>query len=85
MVPVTAAYMTVFRRLAILPESSLSLTKVIMISMLPVNTLHIANFNCSMFCCALLFVHSSFAIILIGKRELIALLRLSSWCLVIVM
>ena len=24
--------------------------------------------NCSMFCCALLGVHSSFAIILIGKR-----------------
>ena len=30
--------------------------------------------NCSMFCCALLYVHSSFA----------ALLSLSSWCLVIV-
>ena len=27
-----------------------------------------------MFCCALLCVHSSFAIILIGKRELFALL-----------
>ena len=40
--------------------------------------------NCSMFCCALLCVHSSFAIILMGKRELVALLRLSSWCLVIV-
>ena len=25
--------------------------------------------NCSMFCCALLCVHSSFAIILMGKRE----------------
>ena len=37
-----------------------------------------------MFCCALLCVHSSFAIILMGKRELIALLCLSSWCLVIV-
>ena len=40
--------------------------------------------NCFMFCCALLYVHSSFAIILIGKRELVALLSLSSWCLVIV-
>ena len=40
--------------------------------------------NCSMFCCTLLYVHSSFAIILMGKRELVALLRLSSWCLVIV-
>ena len=34
---------------------------------------------CSMFCCTLLYVHSSFAIILIGKRELVALLSLSSW------
>ena len=40
--------------------------------------------NCSMFCCVLLCVHSSFAIILMGKRELVALLCLSSWCLVIV-
>ena len=40
--------------------------------------------NCSMFCCMLLYVHSSIAIILMGKRELIALLYLSSWCLVIV-
>ena len=29
-------------------------------------------------------VHSSFAIILMGKRELVALLSLSSWCLVMV-
>ena len=40
--------------------------------------------NCSMFCCALLGVHSSFAIISVGKRELAVLLCLSSWCLVIV-
>ena len=40
--------------------------------------------NCSMVCCTLLCVHSSIAIILIGKRELIALLNLSSWCLVMV-
>ena len=40
--------------------------------------------NCSMFCCTLLYVHSSFAIILRGKRELVALLSLSSWCLVMV-
>ena len=26
--------------------------------------------NCSTFCCAILCVHSSFAIILMGKREL---------------
>ena len=40
--------------------------------------------NCSMFCCTLLYVHSSIAIILMGKRELIALLNLSSGCLVVV-
>ena len=39
--------------------------------------------NCSMFCCTLLYVHSSIAIILMGKRERIALLNLSPWCLVI--
>ena len=37
-----------------------------------------------MFCCTLLYVHSSFAIILEEKRELVALLSLSSWCLVMV-
>ena len=42
--------------------------------------------NCSMFCCSLLYVHSSFAIIFDGEeRELVALLSLSSWCLVIVL
>ena len=40
--------------------------------------------NCSMFCCTLLYVHSSIAIILMGKRVLVALLNLSSWCLVMV-
>ena len=37
-----------------------------------------------MFCCTLLYVHSSIAIILMGKRELVAFLNLSSWCLVMV-
>ena len=37
-----------------------------------------------MFCCTLLYVHSSIAIILMGKRELVALLDLSSWCFVMV-
>ena len=37
-----------------------------------------------MFCCTLLYVRSSIAIILMGKRELIALLNFSSWCLVMV-
>ena len=40
--------------------------------------------NCSMFCCTLLYGHSSIAIILIGKRELVALLNFSSWRLVMV-
>ena len=35
-----------------------------------------------MFCCTLLYVHSSIVIILMGKRELVALLDLSSWYLV---
>ena len=37
-----------------------------------------------MFCCTLLYVHSSIAIILMGKREQVALLNLSSWLLVMV-
>ena len=37
-----------------------------------------------LFCCALLYVHSSIAIILMGKGELVAMLNLSSWCLVMV-
>ena len=45
---------------------------------------HCGSCNCSMFCCTLLYVHFSIAIILMGKRELIALLKLSSWCLVMV-
>ena len=35
-------------------------------------------------CFVLLYVHSSFAIILMGKREMVVLLSLSSWCLVMV-
>ena len=35
-----------------------------------------------MFYCKLLCVHSSIAIILMGKRELVALVNFSSWCLV---
>ena len=40
--------------------------------------------NCFMFCCTLLYVHSSIAIILMGKRKQIALLNLSLLCLVVV-
>ena len=41
-------------------------------------------FNCSRFCCTLLYVHSSIALPLVGKRELVALFNLFSWCLVMV-
>ena len=40
--------------------------------------------NCSMFCYTLLCVRSSIAIILMEKKELVALLNLSSWCTVMV-
>ena len=40
--------------------------------------------NCSMFCRTLLYINSSIAIILMGKRELVALLNLSALCLVMV-
>ena len=40
-----------------------------------------SNLSCDML---RLYVHSSIAIILMGKRELVALLNLSSWCLVMV-
>ena len=40
--------------------------------------------NRSLFCCVLLCVHCSFAIILMVNRGLFALLCLSSWCFVIV-
>ena len=37
--------------------------------------------GCSVYCCALLCVSASFAIILMGKRELVAFFSMSSWCL----
>ena len=37
-----------------------------------------------LFCCTLLYFHSSIAIILMGKRELVALLNLSSGCFLMV-
>ena len=37
--------------------------------------------DCSIFSFVFFYVHSSFAIILMGKRELVALLCLSVWCL----
>ena len=47
-------------------------------------TLIVGVCNCSLFCGTLLYVPSRFAIILMGKRELVALLSVSSWCVVIV-
>ena len=40
--------------------------------------------GCSLFSCALLCVRSGVAIILVGRGGLVALLGLSSWCLVVV-
>ena len=40
--------------------------------------------GCSMFCCTLLYACSGVAVVLVGKRGLVALLGLSSWCLVVV-
>ena len=56
----------------------------VVVDFLFIVTLIVRVCNCSMFCCTLFYVHSSIAIILMGKRELIALLNMSSWCLVMV-
>ena len=50
-------------------------SKAVVLSLL-IDTLIMGFCNCSMFCYALLYVHSSFAIILMGKRELVALLSM---------
>ena len=55
-----------------------------LLTLLFIVTLIVGACNCSIFCCTLINVHSSFAIFLIVKKELVALLGLSSWCLVIV-
>ena len=47
-------------------------------------TLIVGVCNCSMFGCMLLYFHSSIAIILMGKRELVVLLKSSPWCLMVV-
>ena len=39
---------------------------------------------CFEICCTLLYVHSSIAIILLGKSELVALRNLCSWCPVMI-
>ena len=56
----------------------------VVVDFLFIVTLIVGVCNCYMFCCMLLCVLSSIAIILMGKRELVALLNLSSWCLVMV-
>ena len=53
-------------------------------SLLILTPIFVGFCNCNMFCCALLCLHSSFAIIPMGKREMVTLLCLSSRCLVIV-
>ena len=57
---------------------------VVVVDFLFVATPIVGVCNWSMFCCTLLYVHPSIAIILMGRRELVALLNLSSWCLVMV-
>ena len=56
----------------------------VVVDSLLIVTLIVGFCNCSLFCWTLLYVHSSSAIILFGKREMVALLSLSSWCFVIV-
>ena len=56
----------------------------VVVDFLFIVTLIVGVCNCSMFCCTLLCVRSSIAIILMGKKELVALLNLSSWCTVMV-
>ena len=55
----------------------------VVVDSLLITTPIVGFYNCSMFCYALLCVHSGFAIISMGKIELVALLSLSSWRLVI--
>ena len=55
-----------------------------MVDFLFIDTPIVGVCDCSIVCCALLYVHSSIAIILMGKREPVSLFSLSSWCLVMV-
>ena len=45
---------------------------------------NVQNSLARIFRCTVLYDHFSIAIILMGERELVALLGLSSWCLVMV-
>ena len=66
------------------PAKNLILANLVVVDFLFIVSPIVGVCNCSTFCCTLLYVHSSIAIILMGKRELVALLNLSSWCLVMV-
>ena len=59
-------------------------SKAVVVDFLFIVTPIVGVCNCSMFCCSLLYVNFSIVIILMWKRELIALLNLSSWFLVMV-
>ena len=56
----------------------------VVVNILFIVTLIVGVCICSVFCCTLFYVHSSIAIFLMGKRELVDLFNLSSWCLVMV-
>ena len=71
-------YIIVFK-----PPVALAAVGSIVVDLLLIVTPIVRFCNCSMFCCALLCAHFSFAITSMGWRELVALLCLSSWCLVI--
>ena len=73
-----------FQVLKTLPIFSFKTFKIVRFVFVFIVTPIVGVCNCSMFCCTLLYVHSSIAIILMGKRELVALLNLSSWCLAMV-
>ena len=64
--------------------SDLAVVLLLLLIFLFIVTPIVGVWNSSMFCCTLLYVNSSIAIILMGKRELVALLSFSSWCLVMV-
>ena len=46
----------------------------VVVDLLFIGTPIVGVWNCSMFCCTLLYPHSSFAIILMGKRDMVAFL-----------
>ena len=59
-----------------------TLSDIVIVDSMLIGALIVGYCNCFMFLCAFFYVHSSIAIILSGKRELVALLCLSSWYLV---